>query len=351
MEMLEENIKKGIEQMATPGVAYGVVEGDKITTGGVGSKTYSNPEDKVTEDTIYDIASLTKVVVVVPIISKLIDRGIIKTTDSLKKYLPRFKYDDVTIMDLMSHTSGLPADLEGKDIIPREEVLNRVYASEKEYETGTKIVYSDLGYILLGEMISAIYGKPLDQVAKEEVFEPLNMTSTCYRPSDKSVCVPTEQTKDGSFIQGDVHDEKARSMDGVAGNAGVFTTAKDLSNFASMILNDGVFNGKQFVSKAIIDSWFEPTYHEVSESNDRWRSWCWIVGYNRLVSNKTREGMISFNGYTGPSISIDRNNNIAIVLLSNRVHPTRENTKYTAVRRELTDGIYEELGLDGPSMI
>ena len=348
MDFLEENIKQGIAEQATPGVAYSVITGDQVVTGAVGSKTYANPEDKVTAQSLYDIASLTKVLVVVTLVSKLIDRGVIKPNDPLKKYLPRFKYDDVTINSLLCHMSGLPADLVGKEIVSRDEILDQVYAAEKEYETGTKIVYSDLGFILLGEMISQIYGKPLNEVAEEEIFKPLKMTSTGYLPTDKKSCVPTEQTESRGLVCGVVHDEKACSLGGVAGNAGVFTNAHDLTNFVSMVLNNGVFEGKQFLSKEIIDLWFEPMVREQNERTDRLRSWCWIVGYNRLVSEKNRN-MISFNGFTGPSISIDREKGLGIVLLANRVHPTRDNTKYTAVRKTLTDSIYRELKLDEPT--
>ena len=251
MENLNRFINEEVNNGVFPGMAYSVISGDRVEHGAVGYKELVPSKVQIEEDALYDIASLSKVVSVVTIISKLIDQKKVDLNDKVNKYLSDFKYDDVTILNLLTHTSGLPADLEGKEIIPREEVLRQIYASEKEYETGTKVIYSDLGYILLGEIISKVYQKPLDEVAKEEVFEPLNMNSTCYNPKDKDACAPTEITEARGIIKGIVHDEKACSLGGSAGNAGVFTNTKDLSNYVSMILNDGMFEGKRFLSKEI----------------------------------------------------------------------------------------------------
>ena len=343
MKKIIESMERGIIDHCTPNVAFGIIDRNNITTGAVGQMTYSNPEDKVTDETLYDIASLSKVVVTVTLVSKLLDKGIIKLSDPVQKYLPRFRFTDVSVGQLLTHTSGLPADFTGKEILPRKVVLEKLYNANKEYETGTRVVYSDLGYMFLGEIMETIYNKSLDEVARKEIFEPLNMTSTCYCPSDKDICVPTEVTEARGFIQGVVHDEKACSLGGVAGHAGVFTNAKDLSNFVSMILNDGMFNGKRFLSKAIIDVWFTPIIHEKREKVDRWRSWCWITGKNNLVSEKDLKNTISFNGFTGPSIFIDREKAIGIVLLDSRIHPTRDNAKFYPFRRKINDELYDEL--------
>ena len=337
--IIEEDVKKGI----MPGMTYGIVTNDGITIGGAGYKKLVPEKEGYDIDTLYDMASLSKVITTVTLASKLIDQKKINLNDKVKKYLPKFKYDDVTIFNLLTHTSGLPADLEGKEIISREETLKKVYGLDKEYDTGTKVIYSDIGFILLGELISSIYNKPLDEVARTEIFEPLEMYNTCYNPKDKSKCAPTEITDKRGMVQGIVHDEKACSLGGVAGNAGVFTNAKDISNFLSMILNNGVYNGKRFLSKEVIDLWFEPLVFE--KQNNRYRSLCWIVGINNIVIKKPGN-VISFSGFTGPSLSIDRDNNIAIALLTNRVHPTRSNNLIASERANIANSIYKELGLE-----
>ncbi len=342
MNILDSKILEEVQQGVIPGMTYSVIKDNDIFHGGVGLKQIVPTNENVSEDTLYDLASLSKVVVTVTIVSKMYAEGKIQLNDKVSKYLDRFKYDDITIFDLLTHKSGLPADLDDLSIVPREELLDKVYKTDKIYETETDVIYSDLGYILLGELISKVYGKPLDEVAKEEVFIPLEMSHTCYNPIDKSNCAPTEETTTRGLIQGVVHDEKAFSLGGAAGNAGVFSTNEDLSHFMNMILNNGMYNGKEYLPKQIIDLWFKPLVFE--ERNNRYRSLCWIVGCNRLV-NRNNGNIISFNGFTGPSLSIDRDNNVGIALLTNRVHPTRKNNLISSQRANITDSIYEELGI------
>ena len=342
-DILDNKILEEVQNGVIPGMTYSVVKDNDIFHGSVGLKQIIPTKENTSEDTLYDLASLSKVVSTVTIVSKMYAEGKIKLNDKVSAYLERFKYDDVTIFDLLTHSSGLPADLDDLTIVSKEELLNKVYDASKVYETKTDVIYSDLGYILLGELISKVYGKPLDEVAREEVFIPLEMNHTCYNPIDKSNCAPTEETTSRGLLQGFVHDEKAFSLGGVAGNAGVFSTNTDLVNFMSMILNDGYYNGKEYLPKQIIDLWFKPLVFE--ERNDRYRSLCWIVGQNKLV-NKNNGNVISFSGFTGPSISIDRDNNLGIALLTNRVHPTRKNNLIATERSKITESVYESFGLN-----
>ena len=340
MEVLDNKINEEVQNKVIPGMTYAVVYEGNVDIGSVGYKSLVPNLESVSEDTIYDLASLSKVVVTLPLIFRMIDKGLVKFSDRVKKYIPEFKYDDITIYELLTHTSGLPADVKDKTIVSKEEMMNKVYSMEKEYETGSKVIYSDIGYIILGDLISRIYNKPLDEVAKEEVFIPLDMKDTSYNPSDKERCAPSEVTKERGVIKGIVHDEKACSLNGVAGHAGVFSTAKDLSNFVKMVLNNGIFNNKQFLSKELIDLWFKPL---VYDSINEWdRSFSFIVGNNDIVIEEG-EDIISFNGFTGPSISIDRKNNFGIALMTNRVHPTRSNTKISKERPIISHLIYEEM--------
>ncbi len=333
---LNERLINAVKNNIIPGMNYGIISNEEII-GSIGYKKLFPDKEEISIDTLYDIASLTKVVVTVPLICKLIDEKKLSFMDNVKTYLNNFKYDDVTIYHLLTHTSGLPADLNSKEIISKKELLDKTYGMEKIYETGKEVIYSDLGYILLGEIIEKIYNKSLDVVAKEELFIPLEMHSTTYNPTNKEKCAPTEFTQERGLIQGIVHDEKACSLGGVAGHAGVFSTVKDLMNFVKMILNDGVYNNKQILSKNMIDLWFKDIVFEII--NERTRSLCWITGVNDLVIN---EGLniISFNGFTGPSISIDRDKKLGIVLMTNRIHPTRDNRKIPTERPLITNCIY-----------
>lgn len=339
MDFLDERLKKDVEDGIIPGMNYGLVS-DEDTIGCVGYKQLVPNKEELSMDTLYDIASLTKVVVTVPLICKLVSNKKISFNDSVKKYLPRFNYRDVTIYNLLTHTSGLPADLDYKEIVSKQKILDDVYSQEKICETGKNVVYSDLGYILLGEIIEQVYNKPLDIVANDEIFMPLEMYNTSYNPLDIEKCAPTEVIEERGVIKGCVHDEKACSMNGVAGHAGVFSNVQDLMNFVKMILNDGVYNNKQFLPKEMIDLWFKSIVYDKKCS---WtRSFCWITGMNDIVIEEG-ENVISFSGFTGPSLSIDRDKKLGIVLMTNRVHPTRDNRKLTAERPLISKEIYNNL--------
>lgn len=340
IDFLNDKINEEVKNKVIPGMTYAIINNGNVSIGSSGYKALVPKLEDIKDDTIYDIASLTKVVVTVPLICKLVDEGRLSFDDKVKKYLPDFKYDDVTIYQLLTHTSGLPADLNSKEIVSRESIINQMYSKEKVYTSGSQVLYSDLGYMFLGEIIEKIYNKSLDKVAKDELFIPLEMDDTSYNPINKERCAPSEITKDRGMLKGYVHDEKAYSMGGVAGHAGVFSTAKDLSNYVSMILNNGVFNGKRILSEEMINAFFKVlVYDEKCEWN---RSFSFIVGDNDIVI-RGNDNTISFNGFTGPSISIDRENNLGIVLMTNRVHPSRDNRLISRERPEISKEIYKHL--------
>ncbi len=343
-DSIKEYLWQQVVDGASPGFVCGVCKNDEQQIYSVGYKALYPYRELTEEDTLYDVASLTKVLVIVPIISKLIDQGIIKLNDPIGKYLTNYKNGDITIYELLTHSSGLPAHLGPKDnvLCPREEVIDIIYNMDKEYKTGTKVVYSDIGYILLGFMIEKIYNKSLDQVAKEEVFIPLEMTSTSYNPIDKMRCAATEISERRGIIRGEVHDEKTCNLGGVGGSAGVFSCVPDLIKFTNMILNYGKYKDKQFISKDMIEIILKPLVYE--EPRNRYRSLCWIVGNNDFVI-KDRD-VISFHGFAGVSITIDIKNQVSIVLADNRIHPTRDNRIMAERRALIHEMLYETLQLD-----
>lgn len=336
----EDYLKQSIQLSSVPGFVYGIVFNDNKYIGSVGNSQLIPTIKPINENYLYDIASLSKVIVTVTIICRLKEKNIISFNDPVKKYLLDFKYDDITIYNLLVHNSGLPADLKSKEIISKDEIIKKIYSQNKEYETGSKVLYSDLGYMLLGLVIEKIYNKSLDEVAKEEVFIPLDMCNSTYNPTNKDICVPTEFDINRGLVKGIVHDEKACSMNGIAGHAGVFTTVNDLTNYVTMILNEGIYNNKKYLSKETIDLLFNDLVYE--KNANRTRSLCWITNNNNLVV-KDRTNIISFSGFTGPSISIDRENKLGIILLTNRIHPTRENKNMAIQRPIIYDKIYDVL--------
>ncbi len=329
IRLLEETMKEAINKEAFPGVTYAIVTKDKKFFGCLGNKSWFPERTENTEDTIYDLASLSKVISTTTAIMMLIEEGKLRLIDQVSDILEEFVHKDIRIFHLLTHSSGLAADIPYAATLKNtDEVKEKVFNQVLINPVGEKIVYSDIGYILLGLIVEKVSGMPLDLFAKERIFKPLDMKDTCYNPLDTKRCAPTELREDNvykGYLQGKVHDEKAFALAGVSGHAGVFSTHKDLANFIQMVLNDGVYNNKRILAKATIDKLFTTQVEERSVYNRPYRrSFGWeltSLGYScgDLVSSNT----IYHTGFTGTSIFIDRDNQIGLAVLTNHVHPKR----------------------------
>lgn len=350
LEKLQAIINEAINDGAFPGAVYGIVLKNKVYTNCLGmASLYPNVEvNKI--NTIYDMASLSKVVSTTTCLLKLMEEGRLRLGTSVSKYLPKFPHQDITIYDLMIHTSGLPADVIGSHEIPTEDALwEQINQVELIYPKNTKLVYSDIGYILLGKVVEVITGEPLDVYSKKVIFDPLEMFDTGYNPSDKARCAPTENRQDRihqGILKGEVHDEKAYIMHGVAGHAGLFSTINDVTHFIKMILNNGVYNNLPFLSPSVIDLLYTPQIDDKIGIllHGEVRGLGWILGSHfascgDLTSNET----LSHTGFTGTNIWIDRKNEIGFAMLTNRVHPTRDNPKHIEVRAKVGNFIMSHL--------
>ncbi|NLM63310.1 MAG: serine hydrolase [Mollicutes bacterium] len=345
MDVLVEKIKKkmleGIKEKVFPGAVYAIIYKEKILTiEAVGNKSLYPKKEVNTIDTIYDLASFTKVIVTNTLISKLYEEKRINLMDKVKKYIPEFKHDDITIFDLLTHSSGLPAFVNWEGIKTKEEYINLIFKVDKEVFRHTKVIYSDIGFILLGILIEKVTGETLDELAQKEIFEKLGMDNTMFNPIDKKRCAPTEKEGD-IYIKGVVHDKKARLFNGVAGHAGLFSTIFDVMNFALMVKNDGKFGGKQFISKKIIDLWYKPFF---KDDDGRFRTLGgWLYGPTSQVCDKISKKALFQQGFTGSRMIIDKENDLIIIMLTNRVHPTRENKKLGPFWKNFATFVYHEL--------
>ena len=347
---LDALVNKAIEEKVFPGCNIAIVKMDeegKINKSfySYGNKALFPNIEENDIDTIYDMASCSKVVSTTTCVMLLLQRGQIRLYDYIKKYLPDYKYDDVTIWDLLTHTAGLPEGLVGCHHMNREEIINGVLNLEKKFEKNTKIVYSDCGFVLLGMIVESVSGKTVDEFAKENIFDVLDMIDSGYNPKDELRCAPTEDR--GEYIdRGYVHDEVAHIFEGVCGHAGLFSTVEDISHFILMVLNDGVYKGKKILSKQTIDLMFTPQVEEkngVSLTNEK-RSVGWIVkGCYPNSGDLASPNTIMHTGFTGTNIVIDRDNKAGFSLLTNRVHPTRANNKVIAFRSRLGNYIFSHL--------
>lgn len=351
---IDELLNKAVADGAFPGATYAVVTKDKAYFGCVGNKENFPKAIKNDLDTIYDMASLTKVTSTTPAILRLLDEGKIRLYDPVKYYLPRFKHDNITLWNLLTHTSGLPEGIYGrKDNLSPSEVWDKIYEVDLLFKPGERIVYSDINFILLGEIVKIVSGMPLDEYAAKYVFGPLKMKDTGFNPLDKERCAATEYRDDLSYhgyVKGYVHDETSFALGGVSGHAGLFSTVKDMSRYLRMYLNDGQLDGERILSKTMIELVYKVQVQEFEGLNKtpvRAR----YLGFQAKETNSNGGDLISektilHTGFTGTNLFIDKEHGIGFVMLTNRVHPTRQNSKHLRVRAcvaNLLMSRYEEL--------
>ncbi len=324
-----------------PGASFGVVFPDgHIETDYVGFKSIS-PDKKICNGSeIYDVASLTKVIVTTSIVMKLNETNKLSLSDTIVTWLPRFKHKDIRITDLLTHTSGLPADIpRANKLSSKEDVLSRIFEMDKIYPTGTKIIYSDIGFILIGLIIEEITQLTICDAAKQLIFNPLHMTDTSYRP-DKNRAAPTEYREDDiaqKMLIGQVHDEKAYAMQGLAGHAGLFSTSYDVCLFIKSILFDEVILKRETIDEIFISR----KKYKSEDGNILIRAYGWDKnGAGGILGNiARRKEIIGHTGFTGCHIVIDRKYQMGFVVLSNAIHPKRELNHIIQYRKKIADAI------------
>ena len=322
---IDHVVMRGISAGGYPGAAVVVGRrGAAVVEKGFGKLSWESGSPAVSPDrTIYDLASLTKVVATTSALMILYDEGKIHLDDPVSKYVPEFsggQKDQVTVRMLLEHRSGLPA---GRDLWriahtpaeARQTVIETplVCAPNQCYE------YSDLGADMLGFVVEAAAGEPLDQFARERVFEPLGMHDTFFRPADslRSRVAPTEVAPPRGYpLQGEVHDENAYALGGVAGHAGLFSTAADLSVFAQMMLNGGEYNGRRLIADSTV------ALFTTRAAGTRALGWD-TCGGSGSCGEYLGEDAYGHTGFTGTSLWIDPDRDMFVLLLTNRVHEAR----------------------------
>jgi uncharacterized protein YbbC (DUF1343 family) len=286
-----------------------------------------DPVEPMTEDTIFDAASLTKVVATTSAVMALYERGQIDLDASVSKYLSQFngpKQQPITVRELLTHTSGLRPDLDHTEADPwrsYNEGIRRALIEQPITPPGTTFRYSDINFELLGEIVHRVSGKPLNEFVEAEIFKPLGMTDTRFLPPKSEIKRIAPTTREGSgYIRGVVHDPTARWMDGVAGHAGLFITASDMARFARMMVNGGELEGKRFF-KAETVALFTSVQ---SPPNLPRRGLGWDIDspYAGPRGKIFPIGSYGHTGWTGGSLWIDPFSKSFVIFLSNRNHPT-----------------------------
>jgi CubicO group peptidase (beta-lactamase class C family) len=349
-------LEKAIADKAFPGATLAVGYRGKVSLQAFGKLSYVAKSPQVQLRTMYDVASLTKVIVTTTLVEKLVEgdfKSPLLLDVPIERYLPEWTSGPqpewrhrVTVRHLMTHTSGLPPFKEyWRTSKGKADTLRMIFAEPLESEPGTKMVYSDLGIILMAEIIERLTGRTLDDLAKEYIFAPLGMNDSMYKPPKKiwPQIAPTEF--DAIFrhrlIQGEVHDENAYAIGGVSGHAGVFSTAPDLAAFCQMLLNGGVYAHQRILKRATIAQFTAP--QELAKGT---RTLGWVVPTEGSSSGHYfSPHSFGHTGFTGTTIWIDPDRQLFVVLLTNRVNPTRENHKIAEVRPALHDAVMQALGL------
>jgi serine-type D-Ala-D-Ala carboxypeptidase len=248
---------------------------------------------------------------------------------------------------LMLHDSGLPAHRDFyKDAKGHDAVMAKVLTEPLVHEPGTQVEYSDLGFILLGEIIERLTGETLEQFAKGHIFTPLGMSDTMYNPppSLRTRIAPTELDKDfrKRLLRGEVHDENAFALGGVSGNAGLFSTVGDVAAFAQMLLNGGIYAHHRLLARATIQ---EFTARQTVGDSSRTLGWDVPTPPTSAAGHYFSPSAYGHTGFTGTSLWVDPERDLFVVLLTNRVNPTRANEQIRQARPAIHDAILQALGL------
>jgi CubicO group peptidase (beta-lactamase class C family)/beta-glucosidase-like glycosyl hydrolase len=349
-ELLEAAVREGVFPGGVLAVGH---RGRLVTLHPFGHLGYERDGAPVTPETVYDLASLTKVVGATSAAMVLTERGSLDLDAPVVRYLPEFARGpdapakaQIQVRHLLTHSSGLPGYLQlFQEVQSREELLERIYPLPLEYPPGTRSVYSDLGMILLGEILERASGEPLDVFLEQAVFEPLGLSSTRYKPpsSWRARIAPTEDAREGRthLIHGEVHDGNAWVMGGVSAHAGLFSTAGELARFCQWLLNGGIYAHRRIVRRSTIELF--TTRQNLPDSSR-------ALGWDTPSANSSSGQFFSarafgHTGFTGTSIWVDPEKELFVVLLTNRVHPTRENEKIRAFRPQLHDAVNQALDL------
>ncbi|HYH85317.1 MAG TPA: exo-beta-N-acetylmuramidase NamZ domain-containing protein [Pyrinomonadaceae bacterium] len=339
---IDAAVNQSIERKELPGAVVLVARrGGVVWRKAYGSRALVPQREAMTADTIFDVASLTKIVATATSVMILVERGRIRLSDPVTLHIPELKgegRDKITVEQLLTHRAGYAPDFDlGERWSGHDEMLKRLYSEPLRNAPGARFVYSDISFITLGEIVRRVSGQPLDEFARKNIYEPLDMKDTGFRPRAELLprVAPTESvrgmksylggtgeqgTEGERMLRGEVHDPTSNRMGGVAGHAGLFSTADDLAVFCQMILNGGELNGVRILSPLGVAEMMRP--RQVSEDGGaRGLGWDINTSFSTNRGDLFPVGSFGHTGFTGTSVWIDPASETFVVFLSNRVHP------------------------------
>lgn len=360
-DRLRRVLRRAVRDDAFPGaVALVARHGRVVFHEAVGKMTYDRGAAPVDLDTVYDLASLTKVVATTTAAMRLVERGVLDLEAPVRRYVPEFDgegTEDIAVIDLLTHSSGLLwwTDLwarHGRRGVPdpaaRAAYLEEIVGMPLNTVPRSSTEYSDLGLLLFGEIVARVTGRDFEEVVQREVLSPLGMETTGFRPTAPPLEIPltriapteVDSTWRNTLVHGEVHDENAAGLGGVAPHAGLFATAADLGRFLQAMLNGGHLDGVRLLRSSTIDRFTQRA--ERVEGSSRAIGWDTPAGRS-TAGRYFSAASFGHTGFTGTSLWVDPEREVIAVLLTNRVHPTRENRKISDVRRAFHDAIMESI--------
>ena len=320
----------------TPGAVILIGQGNRVLyRKAVGSRAVTPAVEPMTTDTIFDIASLTKIAATTPAILALVDERKVELDAPLGRYLAEFqsaRLSWLTVRRALTHTAGFP-DIPSVEVMAKglTEGMRLIAAGVWEPSPTAPFRYSDTGFIVLGELVRRVSGEPLDRFMQKRFYKPLGMRDTTFNPPAgwHARIAPTEFVQ-GQMLRGVVHDPRARQLHGVAGHAGLFSTADDLARFCRMLLADGMEGGRRYLSSASVRAMFAP-----NEAGETLRGLGWDISsaYSRTLGSFFPIGSVGHTGFTGTSIWMDPPTRTYVIILTNRVHPAGKGSVVDLRRR------------------
>jgi CubicO group peptidase (beta-lactamase class C family) len=346
-DTLSEILRAGIRDSAFPGAVVVVGTRDSALISVAEGQLDWQPSPATSMTTLWDMASLTKVVALTSAMMWLTENGRVDLSAPVQRYVPEFTgrgKEAVTVHHLLTHSSGLPA---WRPLYKESEdpaaAMALAIATPLDTTPGVRMVYSDLGAIILGEIVARVSGRRFDAFVRERIFEPLGMRESMFRPPEqlRERIAPTEVDPwRQRHLRGEVHDENAFALGGVSAHAGLFSSGADMVRLARMYLGDGVLDGHRFVSRATINRFTAVQDSSLSHRALGWETPNGTNSAGRLMSKRS----FGHTGFTGTSFWVDRERGVFVILLSNRVNPTRERRGITGVRTAVADAVMGAVG-------
>ncbi|MEE5987508.1 beta-lactamase family protein [Ligilactobacillus equi] len=325
-EKLSQTLHGWVREKVVPGVSYAYLKAGQMQSEVFGYSQIFPAKEILQPEMLYDLASLTKVVGTTTVIMHLVETKQVQIDDPVAQYLPKFKDKRVTLRHLLTHTSALTGYIQNRDELSAPDLLNALYTLEVGSWFEEKVVYADIGLILLGQIIESVYNQPVQTVIQEKVLTPLGMNTATFTPSP-ALTVPTELSPKRGLIRGQVHDPKAFTLGRHCGSAGLFATLTDLVKFSQWFLTGKNYGpGPVPISPTTIASF----YQDWTPNGKLGRSLGWDLRFRA-----DGRPALYHTGFTGTFLFLDQVSQEALIVLTNRIHPQSRNERFLLARDAL----------------